>query len=85
VALFARRGLDSTGLDIAPTGAATARKYLADAAAASGGELDAGKMHVEEADFFAYDPEDKFDVILDYTYVAVQTWACHLGALMISG
>lgn len=24
---------------------------------------------MEQANFFAYDPEDKFDVILDYTYV----------------
>ena len=70
VALFAQRGLHTTGLDIAPTGVAAARQYLAKAAHESAGKLDKDKMAVEQADFFEYDPEDKFDVILDYTYVA---------------
>lgn len=63
VDLFARRGLDSIGLDVAPTGAAAANKWL--------GEQEKqgrkGSVEVVCGDFFKWTPEEGFDVIYDYT------------------
>lgn len=58
---FARRGLDSTGLDIAATGVTAANAWLA---------AQPPREHSAEVvlgDFFTYDPGYKFDVIYDYT------------------
>ncbi|KAL1407227.1 hypothetical protein Q8F55_006644 [Vanrija albida] len=60
---FARRGLDSTGLDIAATGVAAANKWLAEQPPR------ANAATVELGDFFTYDPGHKFDVIYDYTFL----------------
>lgn len=61
VQLFAEHGLDTTGLDVAPTGVVAANKWLA---AQSGRK---GSANVVQGDFFTYEPEEGFDLIYDYT------------------
>lgn len=63
VDLFARRGLDSIGLDIAETGVKIANKWLASQANAQR----KGSAEVVLGDFFEYRPQEKFDLIYDYT------------------
>lgn len=63
---FARHGLDSVGLDVAPTGAAAANKWLKD----GGAEGEAGRSGSVEVvcdDFFKWSPGEKFDLIYDHT------------------
>lgn len=59
--LFAKRGLDTTGLDVAKTGVAAANKWL------EGRDTGKGKATAVEGDFFKYEPETPFDLIYDYT------------------
>ncbi|GMK58757.1 hypothetical protein CspeluHIS016_0601990 [Cutaneotrichosporon spelunceum] len=63
VDLFARRGLDTTGLDVAPTGAKKADQWVKSQTGQK------GKAQVICADFFTYEPKEKFDVIYDYTFL----------------
>lgn len=59
--LFARRGLASTGLDVAATGVAAANKWLESNAE---GRTEAAK--VVQGDFFT-DGGEGYDLIYDYT------------------
>ncbi|CAK9786981.1 Thiopurine S-methyltransferase [Cutaneotrichosporon oleaginosum] len=63
VDLFARRGLDTTGLDVAPTGAKSADAWVK----AQTGQK--GRAEVVCGDFFKWTPEEKFDLIYDYTFL----------------
>ena len=81
VALLASRGLDTTGLDIAPTGVQAARRYLSNIPTASSLS---DKMRVEEADFFSFYTGYTFDVILDYTCVSSSLTMIDLCLLSIS-
>jgi protein-L-isoaspartate O-methyltransferase len=61
VDLFAKRGLDATGLDVAPTGAKKADEWV------KAQEGHKGSAQVVCGDFFKWSPEEKFDLIYDYT------------------
>ncbi|WWD22619.1 hypothetical protein CI109_107112 [Kwoniella shandongensis] len=63
VNLFAQWGLDATGIDLAPTGVELAKKWLESQPPTK------GKSDIVVADFFEYDPKDKFDLIFDYTFL----------------
>lgn len=61
VDLFARHGLDTIGLDVAPTGVVAANKWLESQPPRNSRAL------VVQGDFFAYKPDQPFDLIYDYT------------------
>ncbi|KAK8844828.1 hypothetical protein IAR55_006678 [Kwoniella newhampshirensis] len=63
VHLFAQRGLETIGVDLAPTCVQAAKKWLASQPSTK------GKSEIIVADFFEYDPEEKFDLIFDYTFL----------------
>lgn len=63
VDLFARHGLDTIGLDVAPTGVVAANKWLESQPPRNARAL------VQQGDFFAYKPDELFDLIYDYTFL----------------
>ena len=73
VLLFAQRGLQAKGLDIAPTGVQAARSWLQEHAS---GEDD---WEIIQTDFFAFSPDYGFDLILDYTRVLCREAKLHVG------
>lgn len=61
--LFAKRGLDVVGLDVAKTGVTAANAWLEKQ------EKTKGTSVAVVGDFFTYTPKEPFDVIYDYTWV----------------
>ncbi|WVQ94377.1 hypothetical protein IAU59_001456 [Kwoniella sp. CBS 9459] len=82
VYLLATRGLSAVGLDLAPTGVDAARKWIA-----SQPNTSTGNAEVICQDFFSYNPQEKFDVIYDYTFLCAlppdlhPSWATRLAYL----
>jgi len=77
-------------LDISPTACAAARRFLDDALATTRPAARAA-IAVECADFFAYDPPEKFDVIWDCTFLCAlepalrDRWAAQTDRLLAEG
>ncbi|WVQ64217.1 uncharacterized protein L199_002379 [Kwoniella botswanensis] len=78
---FASVGLDAVGLDLAPTGVGKAREWLSKQPSTS------GSTQVVCADFFEYQPQEKYDLIYDYTFLCAipptlrHSWASQLTEL----
>ncbi|WRT63118.1 uncharacterized protein IL334_000021 [Kwoniella shivajii] len=81
---FARRGLNTTGLDLAPTGVEKAKQWL------SSQLFTSGQTDVVCADFFKYKAVEKYDLIYDYTFLCAippelrQSWSAQLFKLSSS-
>ena len=79
---LARHGLVVTGLDLAPTAAARFRE-VREAAGLSG-----ERVEIRVGDFFAFAPEQPFDVVWDYTFLCAiepeqrEAWAAKMHSLV---
>ncbi|WVR03034.1 hypothetical protein IAU60_000023 [Kwoniella sp. DSM 27419] len=85
VHLFAARGLDSVGLDLASTGVKAAQEWIASQPTTP------AKAEVICQDFFAYRPEHTYDLMFDYTFLCAidpslrPDWSAQMAHLASAG
>lgn len=82
---LARRGIASTGLDIAPGAARRFQSLRAELG------IDPANARVALADFFTWSPPERFDFIWDYTFLCAlppsvrHRWAARMTSLITPG